>query len=88
MLQESSKKNSSRRFIGIELLRWSSAIGILFWHYQHFSFVADKPENFNREQQPYYFILNLFYNYGGAGVQIFWCLSGFIFFCKYIVCLV
>lgn len=73
----------TNKLLGLELIRFISAFGILIWHYQHFSFVADKPENFNREQQPYYFIFNLFYNYGGVGVQIFWCLSGFIFFWKY-----
>jgi peptidoglycan/LPS O-acetylase OafA/YrhL len=79
--QESVQQNN--KLLGLELIRFISAFAIIIWHYQHFSFVADKPENFNREQQPYYFILNLFYNYGGAGVQIFWCLSGFIFFWKY-----
>ena len=70
----------NNKLLGLELIRFISAFAILIWHYQHFSFVADKPENFNREQQPYYYILILFYNYGGAGVQIFWSLSGFIFF--------
>jgi peptidoglycan/LPS O-acetylase OafA/YrhL len=79
--QESVQRNN--KLLGLEVIRFISAFGILIWHYQHFSFVADKPENFNREQQPYYSLLDIFYNYGGASVQIFWCLSGFIFFWKY-----
>jgi len=75
--------NQKNKLLGLEIIRFLSAVAILIWHYQHFSFVADKPENFNRELQPYYSILNPFYNYGGASVQIFWCLSGFIFFWKY-----
>lgn len=79
-LKINSKKN---KLLGIELIRFISAFAILIWHYQHFSFVEDKPVNFHREQQPFYLFLDLFYNYGGTAVQIFWCLSGFIFFWKY-----
>lgn len=75
-------KNNNKLF-GLELIRFISAFAILIWHYQHFSFVDDKPESFFNERQPFYLILYLFYNFGGAGVQIFWCLSGFIFFWKY-----
>ena len=79
-LQNYSKNN---KLLGLELIRFISAFGVLIWHYQHFSFVADRPENFHREQQPFYLFLDLFYNFGGSGVQIFWCISGFIFFWKY-----
>jgi peptidoglycan/LPS O-acetylase OafA/YrhL len=85
MLQESSKKNSSRRFIGIELLRWSSAIGILFWHYQHFFYTkAIHGDGFqDYESMPLYSILHPIYMNGAKGVQLFWAISGFVIFHNY-----
>ncbi len=85
MLQKSSEKNSSRRFIGIELLRWSSAIGILFWHYQHFFYTkAIHGEDFqDYESMPLYSILHPIYMNGAKGVQLFWAISGFVIFHNY-----
>jgi peptidoglycan/LPS O-acetylase OafA/YrhL len=45
--------------------------------------VADKAGDFVTEQQPLYHAFALFYRYGFYGVQIFWSISGFIFFWKY-----
>ena len=80
--QRASIKFNNKLF-GLELVRFISAIAVLVWHYQHFSFVADKSLNFQREKQPFYSILAIFYEYGHFGVQIFWAISGFIFFWKY-----
>ena len=79
--QESVRQNN--KLLGLEVIRFISALSVLVWHYQHFSYVADIPTNFIREQQPFYNFISLFYNYGGSGVQVFWCISGFIFFWKY-----
>ena len=83
----SNKKNAlpnqKNRLLGIEILRFISAFSILIWHYQHFSFIADTPVNFEKEQQPFYSVLKIFYNHGHLGVNVFWCISGFIFFWKY-----
>jgi peptidoglycan/LPS O-acetylase OafA/YrhL len=74
---------STNKLLGLEIIRFVSAFAVLFWHYQHFAYIADKPVNFVKENQPFYFVFKLFYNYGFYGVQIFWCISGFIFFWKY-----
>ena len=83
----SNKKNAlpnqKNRLLGIEILRFISAFSILIWHYQHFSFIADTPVNFEKEQQPFYSVLKIFYDHGHLGVNVFWCISGFIFFWKY-----
>ena len=79
--QKSLQQNN--KLLGLEVIRFISALSVLVWHYQHFSYVADMPTNFNRDQQPFYDFISLFYNYGGSGVQVFWCISGFIFFWKY-----
>jgi len=68
---------------GIELLRFVSAVSVLLWHYQHFSFQGGISVDFVADRQPYYFLLKPFYTYGALGVHAFWCISGFIFFWKY-----
>jgi peptidoglycan/LPS O-acetylase OafA/YrhL len=71
------------KLLGLEVVRFISALSVLVWHYQHFYCIANKPTDFVREIQPFYSILFIFYDYGFYGVQVFWCISGFIFFWKY-----
>jgi len=71
------------KLTGLELLRFASALAVLIWHYQHFWYVADMPVDFIREKQPLYGLLWPLYNYGVYGVQVFWIISGYIFFWKY-----
>ncbi len=66
---------------GLELLRFFSAFSVLVWHYQHF-YVAEKVA-YVASEQPLYNYLNFFYNHGSYGVQVFWCLSGFVFCMRY-----
>jgi peptidoglycan/LPS O-acetylase OafA/YrhL len=75
--------NPDDKLIGIELLRFASAVAVLVFHYQHFAFVGGQQVNFVETAQPFYSPLKLFYQYGYYGVQVFWCISGFIFFWKY-----
>lgn len=79
--RESVQQNN--KLLGLEVVRFISALSVLVWHYQHFFYIGKKPTDFIREQQPLYSLLSLFYNYGFYGVQVFWCISGFIFFWKY-----
>jgi peptidoglycan/LPS O-acetylase OafA/YrhL len=74
---------AGNKLLGLELIRFVSALAVLLWHYQHFSFVADEPVDFVRERQPFYRFLAFFYDCGYWGVEAFWCISGFIFFWKY-----
>lgn len=71
------------KFLGLEILRFVSAISVLFWHYQHFSVISYVPVDFIRDDQPYFAVFSLFYEFGYYGVQMFWAISGFIFFWKY-----
>lgn len=71
------------RLLGIEAIRFVSAVAVLFWHYQHFWFVADEAVAFSRESQPFYTLFAFLYSFGNYGVEVFWCLSGFVFFWKY-----
>lgn len=74
---------TNTKLLGLEVVRFIAAVSVLVWHYQHFFYIANKPTNFIKEQQPLYSLFSLFYNYGYLGVQVFWCISGFIFFWKY-----
>jgi peptidoglycan/LPS O-acetylase OafA/YrhL len=75
--------HQNNKLLGLEVIRFISAFSILVWHYQHFFYIEDKSANFVKEYQPLYHFLSLFYDYGYLGVQVFWCISGFIFFWKY-----
>jgi peptidoglycan/LPS O-acetylase OafA/YrhL len=77
------RSGSEDKLLGIELLRFASAIAVLVFHYQHLAFVGTQQVNFDQAAQPFYGLLELFYIYGFHGVQVFWCISGFIFFWKY-----
>jgi peptidoglycan/LPS O-acetylase OafA/YrhL len=72
------------KLIGLEVLRFLAALAVLVWHYQHFWFVGDAPAaGFVRADQPLYGAFRLFYEAGVYGVQVFWGISGYIFFWKY-----
>lgn len=76
-------KSANNKLLGLEIIRFVSALAVLIWHYQHFAFVVDRPVDLVRDAQPFYGIFKLFYEAGHHGVEIFWCVSGFIFFLKY-----
>lgn len=64
-------------------MRFLSALAVLFWHYQHFTFVANHPVGLVRDRQPFYGLFAPLYQWGQYGVEVFWAISGFIFFWKY-----
>ncbi|QND70466.1 acyltransferase family protein [Tardiphaga robiniae] len=74
-------------FYLLDILRGFAALAVVIWHYQCFFFQgvpAALPENFDRSLQPFYALLSLFYNEGSRAVQLFFVLSGFIFFSQYL----
>jgi peptidoglycan/LPS O-acetylase OafA/YrhL len=82
-MPRTSSIETGDKILGVELLRFASAIAVLIFHFQHFAFVGITQPDFARADQPFYPILKLFYEYGFYGVQVFWCISGFIFYWKY-----
>ncbi|MCF0070457.1 acyltransferase [Dyadobacter sp. CY261] len=77
-------QNQIQRFYLLDLLRGFASFAVLIWHYQHFFFDKCKLRpGFNREEQPGYFILKPFYEYGDLAVYLFFILSGFVFFSFY-----
>ena len=76
-------RNYPQHLLLIEIVRFLAAFSVLIWHYQHFTFVIFEPVNFVVADQPFYSIFWPFYEHGQLGVQVFWTVSGFIFFWKY-----
>jgi peptidoglycan/LPS O-acetylase OafA/YrhL len=78
-----ARSEGQNKLLGLELVRFICAFAVLFWHYQHFSFIAARPVAFVRDHQPLYSVLRILYDNGYQGVPVFWCISGFIFYWKY-----
>ncbi len=71
------------KILGIELLRFASALAVLVFHYQHLAYVGTSNRTMVVTAQPFYSLLGFLYRNGFYGVEVFWCISGFIFFWKY-----
>ena len=70
------------KLLGLELLRFACALGVLIFHFKHFAMTgASAPLTAN--PLPLNFLLAPIYRFGAYGVEIFWCISGFIFYWKY-----
>jgi peptidoglycan/LPS O-acetylase OafA/YrhL len=81
-IKKSKPVQNKDKLLGLEIIRFISSISILIWHYQHFFYTNEQRIDFVKENQPFYSILSLFYEYGFYGVHVFWSISGFIFFWK------
>lgn len=79
------KAHQEKSHSGLEVLRFLSAVAVVFWHYQHFHFIAPDTLDpaFQRDAQPLHGLLGFFYDQGYMSVSLFWEISGFIFFWKY-----
>ena len=84
MTQSASTEAGVRtsKLLGLELVRFACAMTVLVWHYQHFAMAGDGAA-MKQPHEPLGMLLWPLYEYGLFGVQVFWCISGFIFFWKY-----
>jgi peptidoglycan/LPS O-acetylase OafA/YrhL len=83
---KTSGSDQMRELAGIEVLRFLSALAILIWHYHHFFFVGevDGAQAISlRPELPFYGPLQFAYEGGFWAVQVFWGISGFIFYWTY-----
>lgn len=77
--------SSKKHYYAVDALRGICAILVIFFHYVHFYYNDGEYHlrGLAFEQavanMPFTNLLGLFYRYGGAAVQIFWCISGFVF---------
>src|SRR5215469_10690532 len=67
----------------VEFIRFAAAFTVIIWHYQFFFFPpAARFPGFHR-LLPFYPLSEIFYSFGAYAVQLFWVLSGYIFFLNY-----
>jgi peptidoglycan/LPS O-acetylase OafA/YrhL len=80
-MKNPSSKYHLEEIPAIEFLRFFSALMILVFHYVHFTYKGTSlPQNLSNLNLPFYNFLWIFYEFGKYAVQIFWSISGFIFF--------
>lgn len=68
------------RIYTLDVLRGLAALSVVFWHWQHFFYVGDKPVSFEVQHQPFFEAFSILYKYGALAVELFFCISGFVFF--------
>lgn len=69
------------KLLGLEIIRFLCALTILVFHANHFTAIGDNVISLT--ELPLYGLLWPIYEFGKFGVQIFWCISGYIFYWKY-----
>ncbi|BBS11601.1 hypothetical protein WP5W18C01_16950 [Klebsiella aerogenes] len=67
----------------LDVLRGLAAISVVFWHWQHFFYVGSEPNGIVYEKQPLFSVFRIFYQHGDLAVELFFCISGFIFYWLY-----
>jgi len=74
-----------QRFWLLDNLRGLASLSVVLFHYKHFFYSAPGvlSPTFNNSEQPFYFILSPLYDFGFDAVQLFFTLSGFVFFFVY-----
>ncbi|WP_201212957.1 acyltransferase family protein [Pseudomonas sp. S36] len=72
--------NRENRLYTLDVLRGVAALCVVFWHWQHFFYDGGAPVNFDPAQQPFFKPFTLLYQHGGLAVQLFFTLSGFVFY--------
>lgn len=77
-----------RKYYGIEILRFFTSLSVVLYHYRHFfspyNSFSDIEYKLVSYELPFENILKFFYENGSIGVQVFYCISGFVF--TYIYC--
>lgn len=75
---------SVKRLYSLDALRGVAALVVVIWHWQHFYAISGRwPRVWHRESEPFFALLRPFYLEGWAAVDMFFALSGFVFFWLY-----
>ena len=73
-----------KRLYLLDALRGIAALSVVLWHW-YFFFLPFNREGvqFVDKRQPFFYQLSFVYDHGGNAVNLFFCLSGFVFFWLY-----
>jgi peptidoglycan/LPS O-acetylase OafA/YrhL len=73
-----------KRLTSLDALRGVAALSIVVWHWQHFFAIRGQWQSgWTAQMQPLYWLLKPLYVQGWAAVDLFFVLSGFVFFWLY-----
>jgi peptidoglycan/LPS O-acetylase OafA/YrhL len=73
-----------KRLHSLDALRGVAALSVVVWHWQHFfALTGDYPYRWQRAGQPFFWALKPLYGAGWMAVDLFFALSGFVFFWLY-----
>ena len=73
-----------KRLYALDGLRGLAALSVVVWHWQHFyALSGDWQDGWQRASQPLFWALKPLYDAGWAAVDLFFALSGFVFFWLY-----
>lgn len=83
----STKRKYITEFIGLDLLRFILSVAVVIRHYIHFygpfSSRTYEYDGSVMTEQPFYNVLGILYHHGHYAVQVFWLISGLIFYSIY-----
>lgn len=75
---------ASKRLTALDALRGVAALAVVAWHWQHFFAISGHWQaGWARSMQPFFWLLEPLYVQGWAAVDLFFVLSGFVFFWLY-----
>jgi peptidoglycan/LPS O-acetylase OafA/YrhL len=88
-MAEAAGDTKAPRLESLDALRGLAALSVVFWHWQHFWLLGtplltwrDGAEP-DRTLEPLHPLLKIFYEYGHRAVDLFFVISGFVFFFLY-----
>jgi peptidoglycan/LPS O-acetylase OafA/YrhL len=75
----------AKRLYSLDALRGVGALAIVVWHWQHFWAIRGSwQEGWSRAAEPFYQALKPLYDQGWVAVDLFFAVSGFVFFWLYL----
>lgn len=75
---------SPERLYLVDVLRGLASLAVVIWHYQHFFMTAPGAFITDFSHEPLYGVLAAFYTDGHRAVELFYVISGFVFFHVYL----